>query len=102
TPQAMPGFDTNPLQKGNLCYGVDLRKKNQPLGIDLEWLISFYKLSAQGQTFFSSPGFMDKLAGGDMLRKQISEGKTADEIRKSWQPDLEKYKTMRKKYLLYS
>lgn len=101
TPQSLPGFDTNPLQKGNLCYGVDLRKQKQPFGLDLEWLIGFYKSSGQGQAFFSSPNFMDKLTGSDTLRKQILQGKTASEIRKSWQADLEKYKTKRKKYLLY-
>ena len=101
TPQSLPGFDTNPLQKGNLCYGFDLRKQKQPQGIHLEWLIRFYKLCGLGQSFFSSPGFMDKLAGSDVLRLQIIQGKTASEIRSSWQADLAKYKVLRKKYLLY-
>lgn len=101
-PKALPGFDPNPLQKDKLCYGIDLRKIKQPLGINLEWLIRFYKLSGQGAAFFSSPDFMDKLAGSDLLRKQIIEGKTAEEIRKSWQPDLNKYRGLRKKYLLYA
>jgi uncharacterized protein YbbC (DUF1343 family) len=42
-----------------------------------------------------------KLAGNDILRKQIIMGLTEDEIRESWKEDLEKFKTIRKKYLLY-
>ncbi|RUA28039.1 MAG: DUF1343 domain-containing protein, partial [Bacteroidetes bacterium] len=49
--------------------------------------------------FFTS--FFDKLAGTDQLRKQIIEGKTEDEIRESWQKDLDKFKKIRSKYLLY-
>lgn len=101
-PKALRGFDPNPLQKENQCFGIDLRKTKQPIGINLEWLIRFYKLSGQGATFFSSPDFMDKLAGSDLLRKQIVAGKTASEIQKSWQPDLKKYQVLRKKYLLYA
>ncbi len=101
TPQALPGFDKNPLQVGKTCYGLDLRKQKQAAGINLDWLISFYKLSSQGETFFSSPDFMDKLAGSDILRKQIIQGKSNAEIRQSWQDDLNRYKVLRKKYLLY-
>jgi uncharacterized protein YbbC (DUF1343 family) len=54
------------------------------------------------EKFFSSPGFFDKLAGSTMLRKQIVEGRTEEEIRFSWQKDLDAYKIIRKKYLLYS
>lgn len=101
TPQALPGSDKNPLQKDKRCYGVDLRTKNESVGINLEWLIQFYKMSKLGASFFSSPSFMDKLAGSDVLRKQILEGKNAGQIRKSWQPALDKFQLTRKKYLLY-
>ena len=49
--------------------------------------------------FFTSS--FNKIAGNDILKKQISEGKTEDEIRQSWQKDIEQFKEMRKKYLLY-
>jgi uncharacterized protein YbbC (DUF1343 family) len=35
------------------------------------------------------------------LLQQIKAGKTEAEIRKSWEPGLEKFKAIRKKYLLY-
>ncbi|MBK8652404.1 MAG: DUF1343 domain-containing protein [Haliscomenobacter sp.] len=51
--------------------------------------------------FFLPSLFIDKLAGGDHLRKQLLAGMTEDQIRATWEPKLEAYKTMRKKYLLY-
>ena len=41
------------------------------------------------------------LAGNSILADQIIKGMTEDEIRKTWEKDLEIYKNMRKKYLLY-
>ena len=45
--------------------------------------------------------FINKLAGNNDLWQQIKNGNTENEIRKSWQPKLNEYKTIRKKYLLY-
>jgi len=33
--------------------------------------------------------------------QQIKDGKSEEEIRKSWEPALDKFKKIRKKYLLY-
>jgi uncharacterized protein YbbC (DUF1343 family) len=41
------------------------------------------------------------LAGNSELMQQIIEGKTEAEIRASWQEKLEKFKRIRKYYLLY-
>jgi len=46
-------------------------------------------------------GTIERLIGVADFRKQIIAGKSEDEIRKSWEPGLSEYKTMRKKYLLY-
>jgi uncharacterized protein YbbC (DUF1343 family) len=46
-------------------------------------------------------GNFDKLAGTTNLKRQIMEGISEDEIRKTWEPALSEYKKMRKKYLLY-
>jgi uncharacterized protein YbbC (DUF1343 family) len=45
--------------------------------------------------------FFNKLAGNNDLWQQIKAGITETDIRKSWEPALEEYKQMRKKYLLY-
>ena len=46
-------------------------------------------------------GNFDKLAGTKMLRRQIMEGVSEEIIRKSWEPALARFKSRRKKYLLY-
>ena len=52
-----------------------------------------------GEKFFN--GFFEKLVGVDYIRKMIIGGKSANEIRAMWQDDVEKFKVLRRKYLLY-
>lgn len=102
TPRSIEGAK-NPLNKDKVCFGIDLRETNLSRnGIDLKFLIDFYKKSNLGAAFFSSPKFMDLLSGSDKLRLQIIQGETADDIYRSWAKDLEKYRIMRQKYLLYN
>jgi len=101
TPEDKPGAK-NPPQKGKLCYGEDLSKIDaRKQEFTLKYLINFYQKSDNKAKFFSSPSFFDKLAGSDTLRKQIIAGLTEMQIRVSWKTDLDKYKTIRKKYLQY-
>ena len=58
-----------------------------------------YKTANKKEDFFNS--FFDKLAGTDQLRKQIEKGLSQEEIKLSWQKDIEKFKKIRQKYLLY-
>lgn len=104
TPVRISGVAENPPYAGQKCTGIlltEFGKSFMPLhnGLYLSWLVDFYKESADKDKFFND--FFDKLAGTDQLRKQVIAGKTADEIVKSWQPALDTYKAMRKKYLLY-
>jgi uncharacterized protein YbbC (DUF1343 family) len=87
-----------PMYKDKICYGLDLRTE-KITGLSLTHLIEFYQKSKLQDKFFNS--YFDTLAGTDMLRKQILAGMTESQIRASWQPELEKYKLLRKKYLLY-
>ena len=101
----MPGA-TDPPSKGQVCKGYDLRKANKDLntemkGLNLKYLRKMYAQSTDKEKFFSNAGFFDKLAGTDILRKQIIDGKTESEIRASWQPALKEFKVMRRKYVLY-
>jgi len=101
TPEDKPGAQ-NPPQKGKVCYGQDLSKIDaRKQAFTLNYLIDFYQKSDNKLNFFSSPGFFDKLAGSDSLRKQIVAGLTEKQIRASWKIDLDTYKNIRKKYLLY-
>ena len=96
----------NPKHNGEKCYGIDLsglkvkdfRYKKK---LDLSYLIDFYHKLKDKDKYFKGNGWIDKLAGTDKLRKMIIAGKNEDEIRESWQEDLEKFKQKREKYLLY-
>lgn len=104
TPQSKEGASKNPLHEGKLCYGVDLRNiSEQELIINpkmnLEYLLNAYKNFDEKRLFFNS--YFENLAGTAILRAQIIKGISAENIRKSWQPGLDKFNDIRKKYLLY-
>lgn len=102
TPQSMPGAKNPPLL-GKRCRGRDLR----PLpddgiiaeGLTLEYVIDAYRNMPRGQKFFTS--FFDLLTGDRTIRRQIESGKSAAEIKASWQGDVERFRQQRAKYLLY-
>ena len=109
----MEGAKTPKLQN-KLCYGWDVSgtkeevRKKVNNKIQLKWLIDAYKLFPKKDSFFLMPAsgkqtdfFFNKLAGNSTLMQQLKDGKTEEEIRKSWEPALTKFKAIRKKYLLY-
>ncbi len=104
TPVSIEGMSKKPPHMDVECFGLDLREYDTNIfresgRINLSWLIEFYNNYPEKDKFFRP--YFDLLAGGDHLRKQIIEGKSEDEIRQSWEPELTQYKEMRKKYLLY-
>jgi len=106
TPEPIKGVSENPPQKGKKCRGFDLTMKAATLryisnSFNITYLITAYKHFPTTMKFFTNPEFFDKLAGNSTLRWQIINGKTEEEIRASWQPELKKYKEMRSKYLIY-
>lgn len=102
TPGTRAGMAAHVEQQGNLCYGLDLRDIDpDEHRFTLKYLLDFYQKAPVKERFFSRPDFFDKLAGTGELRKQIIAGMDEETIRASWAADLEAYKQMRKKYLLY-
>ena len=97
-PQNRPGANT-PKFMGKACYGKDYRDIKPPPKFNIKELIEFYNISGRDKDFFND--YFNKLAGNSELKKQIEAGLTEDEIRISWIEELNEYKTLRKKYLLY-
>lgn len=86
------GFDLTVISEEEICrYGK----------IYLQWLMGAYRNSPDKESFFLENNFFNLLAGNAELKRQVKEEKSEKEIRKSWEPGLEKYKQIRKKYLLY-
>ena len=101
-PKDIKGMQLNPIQEGKVCYGIDLRNlKSENQKFTLKYLISFYKKSNFKNKFFSRERWFKLLSGNGKLINQIKNGLSEKEIKKSWTKELEQYKLMRKKYLLY-
>jgi uncharacterized protein YbbC (DUF1343 family) len=101
TPRSIPGVSVNPLNKGRDCYGIDLRELKDVPKFTLNFFLDFYLKYENESDFLTREKWLNTLAGTDELIQQIRNGKTENEILKSWLPELEKYKKLRKKYLLY-
>lgn len=104
TPESKSGA-SKPLLEGQLCHGTDLTEyahdyANNPAHLNVEWLIDAYQqLDAKNYAFFTK--YFKLLVGNNLLLQQIENGKSADGIRASWVSDLEAFKAVREKYLIY-
>jgi len=103
TPVSMEGA-SHPPYEGQKCNGYNLKEFGTILIKNLQklylfWLKGAYKDYPDKDKFFNS--YFIKLAGTDKLQKQIESGMSDDEIHKSWEPGLNNFKKIRKKYLLY-
>ena len=102
TPRSVAGAK-NPPHLNQLCYGVNLSQIPQAeiikRGFDLSYIISAYRNLNMGEAFFTP--FFTKLVGVDYVQRMIVEGRSAEEIRAKWQPELEKFKEKRRGYLIY-
>lgn len=102
-PQKMSGA-SDPKFLGQKCYGERLSAfasnyATNPGRLHLDWLIRAYQLFGQKTLFFNT--YFNLLAGNTRLRQQIEAGMSEAAIRKSWESDLQAYKKIRAKYLLY-
>ncbi len=104
TPKAIPGVSENPKFKNQACYGTGLQGYyktiyEKPNQLSLSWLLGYYHIYPNKDQFFTS--FFEKLSGTKELRMQMESGMTEEQIRLSWQKDLQEFKSRREKYLIY-
>jgi uncharacterized protein YbbC (DUF1343 family) len=120
-PKNLYAFTPNPNEGaksskhyGQVCYGWDLSGTPKEVleetngKVQLKWLLQAYQLFPDKDNFFIKPksgnmeeSFFDKLAGNATLMQQIKTGVAENDIRKSWEPKLNEFKQIRKKYLMY-
>lgn len=103
TPRQAEGRN-KPLLCDEQCFGKELTDyahnfKKEKAKINLSWLIEAYNQLKDKEKFFNN--FFLKLSGTKELQQQIEDGLSEKEIRDSWKEELDKYKEIRKKYLLY-
>lgn len=102
TPESVIGART-PKLEGEKCYGEILTNQaNKMDSLNLNWIIDAYsQYKEQEQPFFLENNFVNLLYGSDQLQNGVKAGMKASEIRKTWQEDLNAFKAIRAKYLLY-
>ena len=102
TPRSVAGAKNPPL-KDVVCYGVDLREIDDEKiiaeGFNLSYVIDAYNRTNLGEHFFTR--FFEKLVGVDYIREMIMAGASAEEIAARWKDEVEQFKVLRRKYLLY-
>lgn len=102
TPRSMPGAKNPPLS-GQTCRGRNLQAlPDEEIiadGLNPGYVIDAYVNMPRGQKFFTS--FFDLLIGNKNVRKLIEQGASAESIRASWHDDVERFKKLRSRYLLY-
>ena len=102
TPRNIHGVAINPINEGKACYGVDLRSLKAIPDFTLKYFIDFYNKYENKKDYLTRESWFNTLAGTDELLKLIRSGRNEEEILSHFKPELEKYKALRKKYLLYA
>ena len=96
-----PNFGSKyPKEEGKTSYGEDLTSSEHMNSVSLKWLLKAYQNSTDKSKFFITSGFT-KHAGIDKLEKQIKNGASENEIKATWKKDIETFKVIREKYLIY-
>ena len=103
SPKKIAGKTNNPKYEGIECYGIkiSITDKTKFKAVEFGVYLLSSLINLYNQNFRFKDDFFDKLAGTDRLRKELLAGKVPYEIIKSWNTALEKFKSIRKKYLLY-
>ncbi len=96
-----------PKHENQICYGINLQyltkgELHNSTSLNLSYLIDSYtNLRDQKEAYFLKNNFFEKLAGTDKLRIQIEANIPEAEIKSTWKKELDAFKIIRAKYLLY-
>lgn len=101
-PKVKSGFKF-PLHLNKACNGFDLSKnlKTRNYELNLSYLAHARDVLADSAIFINKNSFFNKLAGNSELKEQLYKGWGPNEIRATWSADLEAFKKIRQKYLIY-
>jgi len=92
---------SSPLYENKKCYGKDFRTYDVSSihSLDISIWKEMYKQYGGNELFFNR--FFIKLAGTPDLQRSIELGLSEEKIRESWKQDLDMFRQIRQKYLLY-
>ncbi len=98
-PVSIEGMSKYPPHENKECFGHDLAEVEFGPQFTLSYVIDCYQLFEDKENYFKD--YFNTLIGTTETMKQIQKGWSEKEIKSTWQVDLDNYKLMRKKYLLY-
>ena len=92
---------SSPLYEFKKCYGKDFRTYDVSSihSLDISIWKEIYKQYGGNELFFNR--FFIKLAGSPDLQRSLELNVSEEKIRESWREDLEAFRQVRQKYLLY-
>ena len=103
TPVEIPNMASHPKFQGEKVNGLKIKVTNrntfEPVQFGIKLIYALHKLYPDKFKFSDSR--FDRLIGDKVIKEKILSGKTANEVIKGWQKELNKFKELRKKYLLY-
>ena len=95
-----PNFGSKyPKHQGKKCNGVDLSTTPRQSKVNMTWLVDAYQKSPDKEAFFGKTFTIH--AGSPKLEEQLKNGLSALEIENSWKVEIEQFKQIREKYLIY-
>jgi len=102
-PVEIKGKVVNPKFNGEECYGINIKvtdkSKFSAIEFGLNLIYVLHKLYPDKFEFREN--HFDLLTGTDRIRLSIEKGESPDHIKKLWQGQLDNFKKIRNKYLLY-
>ncbi|HKI79650.1 MAG TPA: DUF1343 domain-containing protein [Ignavibacteriaceae bacterium] len=102
TPKKIPGISENPKYEGELCNGLSLkitdRNNFKPVEFGIKLISALRELYPDN---FKFTDYFDKLSGDASIRENILNGVSPKKIIESWAIEINEFKNIRNKYLLY-
>lgn len=99
TPESIPGMSKHPKHQGKKCNGINLSDiKAERFSFD--YLVDTYN-KLDHETYIKNKVFFFKLCGTKKVYEALKSGKNSNEIKALFEVDLQQYRTLRAKYLLY-
>ncbi len=102
TPKSIPGMDTRPKHQDTKCQGLTFHITNpdefKPIPMTVALLVEAQKKFASS---ISYRRYMDNLWGSENLRSMLNDEFDTPTILQTFNEDLERFKKVRKKYLIY-
>ncbi len=103
TPKSIPNMATRPKRLGEKCGGVLARVTNrevlEPVRVGVAMLVTAKQLYPDSLKWRERS--IDRLSGTPKLRKAIDAGASTEKIVEMWKSDVEQFKKVRARHLLY-